>query len=196
MVKDLMEITKGVQGDNVDKSSCFPIKITLGTFSEQENDLLIFRQQARWAFKYPSLNSPNQLDLIKNYLFCSEESRVQIENDHFIREQVPWIFTCAHTRRDVRCGQCGPAIIDELQRLSQQSEWKGKFKIGSTSHIGGHKFAGNIIIYPTGDWYGLLNQNNIQEVIRMYFNGDITNLHWRGQMALTPEQQKLLKTTT
>lgn len=24
------------------------------------------------------------------------------------------------------------------------------------SHIGGHKYAGNIIVYPEGDWYGNL----------------------------------------
>jgi len=31
-----------------------------------------------------------------------------------------------------------------------------RVRIYKTSHIGGHKFAGNVITFPSGDWYGYI----------------------------------------
>ena len=31
---------------------------------------------------------------------------------------------------------------------------EGKVALYKTSHVGGHKYAGNVIVYPPGDWLG------------------------------------------
>lgn len=51
------------------------------------------------------------------------------------------VLICGHYLRDARCGEIAPILEDKLNAL------KPDFKNGIVSHIGGHKFAGNIIHY-------------------------------------------------
>ena len=58
-----------------------------------------------------------------------------------------YIFVCAHTNRDMRCGICGPILIETFQKeISKQALEKSIF-VKSCSHVGGHKYAGNVIIF-------------------------------------------------
>ena len=54
-----------------------------------------------------------------------------------------WLFICGHMQRDERCGIVGPAILEELKKNHLCPE----NNMALISHIGGHKFAGNIIVY-------------------------------------------------
>ncbi|MCK5440166.1 MAG: sucrase ferredoxin [Gemmatimonadetes bacterium] len=63
------------------------------------------------------------------------------------------VFVCTHGSRDDRCGQCGPAIVSALRRACRDAELDD-VSVRATSHVGGHKFAGNVLIYPDGVWYG------------------------------------------
>jgi (2Fe-2S) ferredoxin len=63
------------------------------------------------------------------------------------------VFVCTHGARDDRCGQCGPAIVSALRRACRHAELDD-VSVRATSHVGGHKFAGNVLIYPDGVWYG------------------------------------------
>lgn len=70
------------------------------------------------------------------------------------------IFVCAHGSRDKRCGVCGPALI---QKLKEEIDFRGlgdQIFVSPCSHVGGHKYAGNLIIYSPnlegkimGHWY-------------------------------------------
>jgi hypothetical protein len=41
-----------------------------------------------------------------------------------------------------------------------------KHYVWPVSHIGGHEFAGNIIVYPSGDWYGYVKeQNHLHQIL-------------------------------
>lgn len=65
---------------------------------------------------------------------------------------------CSHKLRDKRCGIAGPILAREIDRVvshSYSSEAPPTpMHTIQVSHIGGHKFAGNVIVYPTGVWYG------------------------------------------
>jgi (2Fe-2S) ferredoxin len=63
------------------------------------------------------------------------------------------VFVCTHGLRDDRCGRCGPAIVSAL-RLACRDVELDDVSVRATSHVGGHKFAGNVLIYPDGVWYG------------------------------------------
>lgn len=82
-------------------------------------------------------------------------------------KQSPTVLICGHGGRDMRCGIMGPAVHAEFKRVLRQkgfnvsdAEEKGTEKVvdapdhanvGLISHIGGHKYAGNVIIYiPPG----------------------------------------------
>ncbi|KAE8704291.1 WEB family protein [Hibiscus syriacus] len=66
------------------------------------------------------------------------------------------------------------------------------------SHIGGHKYAGNVIIFGsningevTGHWYGYVTPDDVPTLLEWHIGkGEITDSLWRGQMGLSEEKQK------
>ena len=94
-------------------------------------------------------------------------------------EEVDYInvFICGHNKRDKRCGIMGPLLKTQFLRLlptagirvlkGEQPRRKGldelpelAAKVNLISHIGGHKFAGNVII-----WYGRVEPKHVQGII-------------------------------
>ncbi|KAF2028577.1 hypothetical protein EK21DRAFT_69566, partial [Setomelanomma holmii] len=85
----------------------------------------------------------------------------------------PIILICGHGGRDARCGILGPI----LQR-SFESEFARRgitADVAQISHIGGHKYAGNVIMYipPNADnalkgsgiWYGRVGPENVEGLV-------------------------------
>ncbi|OZJ03888.1 hypothetical protein BZG36_03945 [Bifiguratus adelaidae] len=91
------------------------------------------------------------------------------------------ILVCTHTQRDKRCGILGPLLISEFRdKLSQQgllrdaSNPQGKVEVWGTSHIGGHKFAGCVVVHQRtgGHLYGNIRPCQVPDVIeRHVLNG-------------------------
>lgn len=72
------------------------------------------------------------------------------------------VFVCAHGSRDMRCGVCGPALIEKFNDEIEVRGLKDQVSVTACSHVGGHKYAGNLIIYSPGPdgkimghWYAL-----------------------------------------
>ncbi|KAE8382893.1 Sucrase/ferredoxin-like-domain-containing protein [Aspergillus bertholletiae] len=65
------------------------------------------------------------------------------------------VLLCSHRRRDARCGITAPLIKKELERhlrphglyRDADDERPGGVGIFFVSHVGGHKFAANVLIY-------------------------------------------------
>jgi len=85
----------------------------------------------------------------------------------------PTILICSHRSRDSRCGVLGPLLRDEFakylssknvpvetghfccnRRITEAGPFRPEFpiNIGLISHVGGHKWAGNVIVYIPSDW--------------------------------------------
>lgn len=68
------------------------------------------------------------------------------------------VFVCAHASRDARCGSCGPPLVLAFQAVVQAKGLEKTVHVRACSHVGGHAFAGNVIIYMeregkiAGDW--------------------------------------------
>ena len=60
------------------------------------------------------------------------------------------VFVCVHASRDRRCGVCGPALVQKLDEEVELRGLKERVFVSACSHIGGHKYAGNLIIYQPG----------------------------------------------
>ncbi|RPB20772.1 hypothetical protein L211DRAFT_491940 [Terfezia boudieri ATCC MYA-4762] len=97
------------------------------------------------------------------------------------------VLICTHNSRDTRCGIIGP-MINQLFTAYLSSKGllhpedpdisvRGKVRVGNISHIGGHKFAGNVIVYlppekdswnqgGKGIWYGRVGgQANVERIV-------------------------------
>ena len=100
------------------------------------------------------------------------------------------LFVCVHGRRDVRCGECGPPLIDKLQAELDQQFPGEKATVYPTSHVGGHVYAGNLLIYPGGDWYGYVTPDNVSSLIEQHLGqGQIVWNLWRGRMGMAAGAQ-------
>ncbi|KAE9974972.1 hypothetical protein EG327_008609 [Venturia inaequalis] len=154
------------------------------------------------------------------------------------------ILICGHGNRDQRCGVLGPLLQAEFQEklpkfgitlaessAGKQSLSKGTPKLGSSrddkmsarvgliSHIGGHKWAGNLIIYfpiyykehpqakhplkGKGIWYGRVEPWHVEgiieqtikegKIIRELFRGGMpgVRLSKEGELEIAEEGQAL-----
>ncbi|KAF1844727.1 leucyl-tRNA synthetase [Cucurbitaria berberidis CBS 394.84] len=112
----------------------------------------------------------------------SKEQKANLTRDESVAAQLPpaesvskpTILICGHGGRDQRCGVLGPILQasfrKELQRRSIDAD------VAQISHIGGHKYAGNVIIYVppsmqdnalrgSGIWYGRIGPENVEGVV-------------------------------
>lgn len=86
----------------------------------------------------------------------------------------PTVLICGHGGRDTRCGVLGPLL---QSRFNEAFRARGiDAEVGLISHIGGHKYAGNVIVYlppgmqgnqwaGSGIWYGRVGPDNAEGIV-------------------------------
>jgi len=89
------------------------------------------------------------------------------------------------------------AEVDKLK--ASNHPYAGQVKIAECSHVGGHQYAANMLIYPQGEWLGRLRPENVQEVLTAILNkpcepfkatdAPLVPLYWRGRMGTTKNEQ-------
>ena len=65
-------------------------------------------------------------------------------------------LVCGHGNRDLRCGNRGFPIVKELRKQNRQAF--------ICSHLGGHRFAGNVLKLPEAHWYSYVESFNTSEI--------------------------------
>ncbi|CAL9773884.1 unnamed protein product [Musa acuminata subsp. burmannicoides] len=109
-----------------------------------------------------------------------------------------YIFVCAHGSRDRRCGVCGPILIKGFKEEITSRDLQGQVFVSPCSHIGGHKYAGNVIIFSpnasgqvAGHWYGYVTPDDVPILLEQHIGkGKIVDHLWRGQMGLSEDEQR------
>lgn len=109
-----------------------------------------------------------------------------------------YVFVCSHGSRDRRCGVCGPPLVARFKEEIESHGLHGKVSVSPCSHVGGHMYAGNVIIFGskidgdvTGHWYGYVTPDDVPLLLEQHIGkGEIIDLLWRGQMGLTEDEQK------
>lgn len=125
----------------------------------------------------------------------------------------PTILICGHNSRDVRCGVLGPLLRTEFNayiggttRLPADDEpstevrFKGMqpvrsismFRVALASHIGGHAFAGNVIIYLPKK-FQLANGKTSPLAGKGIWYGRVEPKHVWGIMEETVQQGRIIK---
>ena len=100
------------------------------------------------------------------------------------------IFVCTHAARDARCGECGPPLFERFQQELASLGLEEQIHLYKSSHVGGHRFAGNVLVYPAGDWYGYVTPPDVAHILAAYNDSGILPMGlWRGRMGLKPEEQ-------
>ncbi|CAM6124568.1 unnamed protein product [Calypogeia fissa] len=110
-----------------------------------------------------------------------------------------FIFVCSHGSRDKRCGSCGPVLIETLNEEIRVRGLEGQIFVGGCSHVGGHKYAGNVIVFSSsgtgapvsGHWYGYVSPADVPLILDQHIGrGEIIERLWRGQMGVSEGDAK------
>lgn len=88
--------------------------------------------------------------------------------------QEPLNLVCTNGRRDPCCAVHGPAVFRTISRSPGSNLWQ-------TSHLGGHRFAANLVYLPYGLFFGRLDSLSAEEVIAALQRGELVLDHFRGR---------------
>lgn len=94
----------------------------------------------------------------------------------------PVLAVCTHGRHDTCCAERGRPVAAGLAQAFPEQTWE-------TSHIGGDRFAANLLVLPHGLYFGRLEADTARGVARLLAAGELDLDHLRGRSGLgTPLQ--------
>ncbi len=92
------------------------------------------------------------------------------------------ILVCTHAARDERCGSCGPLLVEAFRARIAEAGYED-VHVHPSTHVGGHRYAGNVLVYPGGVWYGYVRPPNVTDVLEAHLEDDgVWEPHVRGRM--------------
>lgn len=96
--------------------------------------------------------------------------------------QLPVVLVCTHGKRDACCAEFGRPVHRAVKDRTDADVWE-------CSHVGGDRFAANIVILPEGLHYSRLTPSTAALPIDAYLEGHIHLPHYRGRSSLTMAEQ-------
>jgi hypothetical protein len=95
----------------------------------------------------------------------------------------PFFVVCTHGKRDRCCARYGRPLYDQL-RAELDERW-----VWQSTHVGGDRFAGNLVCLPEGLYYGRVGRVEVGTILDDYLARRVTLDHYRGRSCYTfPEQ--------
>jgi hypothetical protein len=87
----------------------------------------------------------------------------------------PLFLVCTHGKHDRCCARYGRPLWDALsEELEETSVWQ-------CTHVGGDRFAGNLVVLPHGIYYGRVDRGDVGDVLDHHFAGRLELEHYRGR---------------
>jgi hypothetical protein len=105
----------------------------------------------------------------------------QIEYPQNFHDQ-PLFLVCTNGKRDPCCAHWGHPVYSEMAKHAANLVWQ-------TSHLGGHRFAANVICLPHGIYYGRIRPEQATSLMSDYQNNKLTHQNYRGRAHYSPEVQ-------
>ena len=93
------------------------------------------------------------------------------------------VLVCGHGTRDACCALRGRAVFGALEPHVPSGD------LWLSSHQGGHRFAANVLVLPTGIHLGRVAPESAVEIVGEALAGRIVLDHYRGRTAYTSREQ-------
>lgn len=135
--------------------------ITFFVAHTQERDPRLYRFELE---EYEELLDLNVEELLANG---------KVGDDYRYRE--PLFLVCTNGLRDRCCALYGLAVYRALFPLAQGAVWQ-------TTHVGGHRFAANLVTFPDGTYYGRLQPEEAEAFVAAHQRGEIFLNRLRGRV--------------
>ena len=170
--------------------------VKLHACSAKRDSVFLFPEA--WYFENSSIDDISSL----LSMLSSARMGIVLETGIALSKNAYYIFVCTHKGRDQRCGLRGPNIVRAIREKALEG-----IHVFECSHLGGHKYAGNLVVYglrhpyetcsPTstlsyhGDWYGLIEEADVEPLLDyVKVRKTIWKDKWRGSIGLSVERQK------
>jgi hypothetical protein len=86
----------------------------------------------------------------------------------------PLALVCVHGRRNGCCARAGVPLARALRERFGDAVWE-------TTHVGGDRYAANLVCLPHGLYYGDLGAEQAVAAIKSYLNGKVHLERYRGR---------------
>lgn len=86
----------------------------------------------------------------------------------------PVFLVCTHGRHDACCAEQGRPLAAAMSTVAPEQTWE-------VSHIGGDRFAANVLVLPHGLYYGRLGPSDVPGFVASHGSGSLDLQHLRGR---------------
>lgn len=86
----------------------------------------------------------------------------------------PMFLVCTHGNHDKCCAKFGLPVFHAARDTAREQSWQ-------CSHVGGDRFAGNLLCFPHGIYYGHVSPGDVPRLMDSYRRGEIDLQHYRGR---------------
>ena len=88
--------------------------------------------------------------------------------------QGPLFLVCTHGNHDKCCSKFGLPVYELLRQVAGDRVWQ-------CSHVGGDRFAANVVCFPYGIYYGHVGLEDVSGIVEAYSRGQIYLKNYRGR---------------
>ena len=89
----------------------------------------------------------------------------------------PLLVVCTHGKRDRCCAKFGQPLYDALRRETETGH------VWQSTHVGGDRFAGNVVVLPQGLYYGRVGPDDVGGLLADHAAGRVHLDRYRGRAA-------------
>jgi hypothetical protein len=96
-------------------------------------------------------------------------------DQRFARLRDPIYLVCTHWQRDRCCARLGVPVAHAIAEVAPH-------RVFHTTHVGGHRFAANVVVLPEGYVYGRIDPSGGEALVRAHDAGRVFDVrHLRGR---------------
>ncbi|MGH2640196.1 MAG: sucrase ferredoxin [Actinomycetota bacterium] len=132
-----------------------------------DNTLICFAVDTREAWLRSAV-----LDRIEDAVHLDPRERASFAGG---LAEAPLFVVCTHGRRDPCCAERGRPLAGAAAAADREVIWE-------STHVGGDRFAGNLVAFPHGLYFGRVEPEEVADLMQGYRAGRIAPLHrYRGR---------------
>lgn len=137
-------------------------------------------QTRRWAFA----DTRDGVESLTwgTYREDSELLDLSFDGPHGTLDHHPLYLVCAHSKHDTCCALRGRPVAAAIEAERPGRVWE-------TSHLGGDRFAANVLVLPVGLQYGRVLPFAAPEFVAAADAGEVIGALLRGRVGLAPASQ-------
>ncbi len=93
----------------------------------------------------------------------------------------PLYIVCTNGKRDLCCARHGLPVYNALKAAGAE--------VWQCDHIGGHRFAGTLVAFPHGIYYGRVDAAGAEQIAAAHAHGEMALPYLRGRACVEPHVQ-------